>query len=189
MELIVRAPLSTHFTGTLVRSIGSIASPRGLAITNEGQLFIVQNRGWKGVLLYDCLGKKLGEYVPSLSKRNLSSPKGSCYYPKGVAIDKDGNFILVDTRCNRIQKFKLNPDLQKEEFLKSAGEHGNGDKQFNRPQYRMLSIHHRDLMRIRAGQCSCVPKLKESHIIRDSWTRLNVLPSKVMQVQSYKFNV
>jgi len=133
MELIVRAPVSTHFTGTLVRSIGSIKSPWGLAFTNEGQLFIVQNRGWKGVLLYDCLGKKLGEYVPSLSKRNLSSPKGSCYYPKGVAIDKDGNFILVDTRCNRIQKFKLNPDLQKEEFLKSAGEHGNGDKQFNRP--------------------------------------------------------
>ena len=133
MELIVRAPLSTHFTGTLVRSIGSITSPWGLAITKEGQVFIVQNCGWKGVLLYDCLGKKLGEYVPSLSKRNFSSPKGSCYYPKGVAIDKDGNFILVDTRCNRIQKFKLNPDLQKEEFVKSAGEHGNGDKQFNRP--------------------------------------------------------
>lgn len=50
-------------------------------------------------------------------------------------------------------------------------------------------MYHRDLMRIRAGQCSRVPKLKESHIVRDSWTRLNVLPSKVMQVQSYKFNV
>ena len=31
------------------------------------------------------------------------------------------------------------------------------------------------------GQLTRVPKLKESYIIRDSWTRLNVLPSKVMQ--------
>lgn len=45
----------------------------------------------------------------------------------------------------------------------------------------IADMYHRDLARIRAGQCSRIPKLKESHIIRDSWTRLNVLPSKVMQ--------
>ncbi len=36
--------------------------------------------------------------------------------------------------------------------------------------------------RMQAGQATRVPKLKQSHIVRDSWTRLNVLPSKVMQV-------
>lgn len=36
--------------------------------------------------------------------------------------------------------------------------------------------------RLRNGQITRVPKLKESHVCRDSWTRLNVLPSKVMQV-------
>ena len=43
-------------------------------------------------------------------------------------------------------------------------------------------LYRRELSRIRAGQCSRVPKLKQNHIRRDSWTRLNVLPSKVMQV-------
>lgn len=44
------------------------------------------------------------------------------------------------------------------------------------------AMYHRDMTRIKAGQCSRIPKVKESHIVRDSWTRLNVLPSKVMQV-------
>ena len=44
------------------------------------------------------------------------------------------------------------------------------------------SMYQREISRIREGKCSRVPKLKESHIIRDSWTRLNVLPSKIMQV-------
>ena len=43
-------------------------------------------------------------------------------------------------------------------------------------------MYRREISRIRAGQCSRVPKLKENHIRRDSWTRLNVLPSKIMQV-------
>ena len=43
-------------------------------------------------------------------------------------------------------------------------------------------MYRRELQRIRNGQVARIPKLKESHIVRDSWTRLNVLPSKVMQV-------
>ena len=44
------------------------------------------------------------------------------------------------------------------------------------------NMYQREIARIREGKCSRVPKLKESHILRDSWTRLNVLPSKIMQV-------
>lgn len=43
-------------------------------------------------------------------------------------------------------------------------------------------MYKRELKRIRTGEISRVPKLKESYIRRDSWTRLNVLPSKVLQV-------
>ena len=43
-------------------------------------------------------------------------------------------------------------------------------------------MYEREMNRIKCGQVTRVPKLKQSHIIRDSWTRLNVLPSKVMQV-------
>ena len=28
-----------------------------------------------------------------------------------------------------------------------------------------------------------VPKLKEIHVLRDSWTKLNVTPAKIMQVR------
>ena len=46
------------------------------------------------------------------------------------------------------------------------------------------NMYHREISRIREGKCSRIPKLKESHILRDSWTRLNVLPSKIMQVNN-----
>jgi len=32
------------------------------------------------------------------------------------------------------------------------------------------------------GHARMVPKLCEVHIIRDSWTKLNVFPAKIMQV-------
>ena len=43
-------------------------------------------------------------------------------------------------------------------------------------------MYRREVGRIKSGHCSRVPKLKESYICRDSWTRLNVQPSKIMQV-------
>ena len=41
-------------------------------------------------------------------------------------------------------------------------------------------MYSREISRLRNGQCSRIPKLKASHIRRDSWTRLNVLPSTGM---------
>ena len=40
----------------------------------------------------------------------------------------------------------------------------------------------RELSRAERGLMSAVPKLTEHHIHRDSWTRLNVAPAKIMQV-------
>ena len=40
----------------------------------------------------------------------------------------------------------------------------------------------RELSRAERGLMSAVPKLRERHIHRDSWTRLNVAPAKIMQV-------
>ena len=34
----------------------------------------------------------------------------------------------------------------------------------------------------KTGHARMVPKLRESHIVRDSWTKLNVAPAKIMQV-------
>lgn len=40
----------------------------------------------------------------------------------------------------------------------------------------------REVERARTNQLRRVPDLKESHIYRDCWTRLNVRPAKIMQV-------
>ena len=37
-------------------------------------------------------------------------------------------------------------------------------------------LYQRELHRVKSGQITRVPRLKESHIYHDSWTRLNVLP-------------
>ena len=41
----------------------------------------------------------------------------------------------------------------------------------------------RECGRADRGVARMVPKLREVHIIRDSWTKLNVAPAKIMQVR------
>ena len=36
--------------------------------------------------------------------------------------------------------------------------------------------------RVKEGKARMVPRPKEIHVIRDSWTKLNVTPAKTMQV-------
>lgn len=48
----------------------------------------------------------------------------------------------------------------------------------------LKGLYARELERMQSGQLTRVPKLRQSHILRDSWTRLNVLPSMIMQVNS-----
>ena len=134
MEVIIRAPISINFTGTLVRTIEGIKGPWGMAMTKQGYLLVTDYLGSCGLLLYDRNGKLLGSHVQSLSKVNLYSIDGRCYYPRNVAVDSDGgSVILVDTGCSRLQKFNLSADLQKLEFLKSVGSKGSGDGQFIEP--------------------------------------------------------
>ena len=44
------------------------------------------------------------------------------------------------------------------------------------------SVYKSDMCRAENGISRRVPGLKYSHIVRDSWTRLNVLLAKIMQV-------
>lgn len=55
-----------------------------------------------------------------------------------------------------------------------------GDKTFGWEV--IVDMYKRETERRKTGQCVRVPKLKANHVYRDAWTRLNVLPSKVMQV-------
>lgn len=43
-------------------------------------------------------------------------------------------------------------------------------------------LYERECSRVKEGKTCMVPRLKEIHVIRDSWTKLNVTPAKIMQV-------
>jgi len=46
----------------------------------------------------------------------------------------------------------------------------------------ILDLYARECQRRDQGCARMVPKLREVHVIRDAWTKLNVLPAKIMQV-------
>lgn len=53
--------------------------------------------------------------------------------------------------------------------------------------YSEQLMYARECKRMQSGLARTVPKLRETHIIRDSWTKLNVAPAKIMQVHYFRF--
>lgn len=62
------------------------------------------------------------------------------------------------------------------DFVNNDVEHG---------WYTIEAVYRSDLARAKSGISRRVPGLKYSHIARDAWTRLNVLPAKIMQVKIF----
>ena len=46
----------------------------------------------------------------------------------------------------------------------------------------IVDMFSRECQRRDKGHARMVPKLREIHVLRDSWTKLNVFPAKIMQV-------
>ena len=46
----------------------------------------------------------------------------------------------------------------------------------------IVRVYNGDLFRAKQGVSRRVPGLRYSYVVRDLWTRLNVLPAKIMQV-------
>lgn len=49
-------------------------------------------------------------------------------------------------------------------------------------QETIENVYSVDLFRTKQGVSRRVPSLKYAHIVQDSWTKLNVLPTKLIQV-------
>ena len=49
----------------------------------------------------------------------------------------------------------------------------------------IVDMYARETERARQQQTRMVPRLKEVHVLRDAWTKLNVSPAKIMQVISF----
>ena len=120
MDVIVRPPLVIHFTGTLVGTINGIQQPWGVVAGGRGRIFVTNHGENIGVLSYHRTGKFCGKFVPSLTMFD-GSVEGMCYYPQGIDMDGEEGFILADTGCHRIQRFKLNHDFSEVESKESVG--------------------------------------------------------------------
>ena len=46
----------------------------------------------------------------------------------------------------------------------------------------IVELYRQDVARAKQQLTRMVPRLKEVHCVRDSWTKLNVSPAKIMQV-------
>ncbi len=46
----------------------------------------------------------------------------------------------------------------------------------------IIDMFKREVERRNLGAARMVPRLRESYVLRDAWTKLNVAPAKVMQV-------
>jgi len=64
----------------------------------------------------------------------------------------------------------------------------DGTKQFKQVNGNVFGwkaitdLYKHELVRVSNNQARMVPRLREANCLRDSWTKLNVLPAKIMQV-------
>ena len=94
----------------------------GLAIGQQGELAVVDSRGYQTIHLYNS------NLDLVMSFADYGSGAGQCYYPYGITFDLAGNIIVADGSNNRIHKFDRCGKL-----IKTVGERGHGPLQFSRP--------------------------------------------------------
>ena len=117
--VIVQLPIAE--LGTPIRTIDGLKGPWGVAVSENGQIVVVECGG-------DCISifGGDGEKIKTFGTRGLG--RGQFNEPRGVAIDKDGNILVVDCDNHRIQKFTADG-----QFLMSVGTWGSGPLQFCGP--------------------------------------------------------
>ena len=107
--------------GTPVRSINGVNQPWGVAITQQGQVVVVEY-GESCVSIFNSKGEKIRSFGSG------GSGHGQFSEPYGVAIDDDGNILVVDGGNDRFQKFSSDG-----RFITAVGTEGSGQLQFSLP--------------------------------------------------------
>ena len=124
----VTATPPLQFHGTFITSITGLRRPWGLAHSPSGQLIVVDNQGYEGIHVYSPSGSKERSFAAAAKVPSLLLPEGQCYEPRGVAIDNNGNILLIDGKGHRIQRFS--PD-GRSVFV--VGSKGKGSLEFHDP--------------------------------------------------------
>ena len=103
-----------------IRTITGLNDTWGVAVNLRGQIIIAE-RGGHCISIYSSEKK-----IRSFGQRG--SAPGQFLYPRGVAVDRAGNILVVDGGNNRIQKFTADG-----KFITSVGSRGDKRLQFSIP--------------------------------------------------------
>ena len=103
-----------------IKIIGGVNWPWGVAVNQRGGVIVAEVKHC--VSIFTPTGEKLRSFG------SKGSGHGKFNGPRGVAVDDNGNILVVDQDNHRIQKFT--PDGT---FITTVGKKGNNLLEFNRP--------------------------------------------------------
>lgn len=108
-------------TGNATTANGDINGPAGIAIDNNGNIFIAEFSG-------DRISKfdKNGTFVKAFG--SIGTGNGQMEQPFAIATDSQGNVFVVDNKNSRVQKFDNDGN-----YVSQFGTAGAGNGQFNNP--------------------------------------------------------
>ena len=120
--------------GTSIKTIGGVKGPRGVAINQRGEVIVAEGSG-HCVSIFSPAGEKLRSFG------SRGSGHGQFNVPYGVAVDDDGNILVVDRNNFRIQKFTSDGKFITAvgKFITAVGKEGNKPLEFSNP--RGIAIH------------------------------------------------
>ena len=107
---------------------GQFQEPWGIAVDKQGHVFVADTWNHR-IQKFDSAGRFLLQWGSFGDNRSQAGGSPGLFYgPRGLAVDGDGNLLVVDTGNKRVQKFS--PDGV---FLAQFGGPGGAEGLFNEP--------------------------------------------------------
>ncbi len=107
LALVLQPPVNMRFSGTYVRTIASnLVKAWGVAVSETGNLFVVDNNGWDSVRSYDSSGV-YSVLVHSAGRLEFNPPELKCWHPTTVALMSNDILIVADSGNKRLIKLCL----------------------------------------------------------------------------------
>ena len=149
----VKLPIKKLGTLDPIRIITGVKAPWGIAINQNGDIIIAED---SALSVFTCTGEKCLSIGSSRLHPNDSKPEDRSKQldrARGVAVDSDGNILVMEKAKDRIVKFTSDGD-----YVAEVGKRGNQELEFNWP--KGIAIH---------------PKSKRIYVADDRNHRIQIL--------------
>lgn len=114
--------------GTLGNGPGQFREPWGIAVDGKGDVYVADTWNHR-IQKFDANGRFLSQWGAFVDVQNRpGGTPGGFYGPRGIAVDVQGNILVVDTGNERVQRFA--PDGT---FIAQYGSYGADEGQFVEP--------------------------------------------------------